>query len=89
MDDQVSFTSDEVENQPSTSDSLLTFSPSKTDSSRSKVVGGQRMLGRALAVPFDYAELYRDPEAARRGDFDPDELLAKSTCASNGGEDES
>lgn len=68
---------------------LVSFQRSGSEPQRAKVWSGQRLLGRGLAVPFDYAELYRDPEAARRGEFDPDELLAKSTCASNGGEDES
>ena len=67
---------------------LISFQRSESEQERTKVWSGQRLLGRALAVPFDYAELYRDPEAARRGEFDPDELLAKSTCATNGGEDE-
>lgn len=71
------------------SSGLVSFQTSKNEPARNRVVLGQRMLGRALAVPFNYAELYRDPDAARRGEFDPDELLAKSTCASNGGEDES
>ncbi|TBE31663.1 hypothetical protein U8P71_04820 [Rhizobium ruizarguesonis] len=71
------------------SDTLVSFEVSESEPARDRVVLGQRMLGRALAVPFNYAELYRDPDAARRGEFDPDELLAKSTCASNGGEDES
>lgn len=71
------------------SNSLVSFQTTESEPARDRVVLGQRMLGRALAVPFNYAELYRDPDAARRGEFDPDELLAKSTCASNGGEDES
>lgn len=71
------------------SSDLVSFEASDRKQSAVGVVLGQRMLGRALAVPFNYAELYRDPDAARRGEFDPDELLAKSTCASNGGEDES
>lgn len=50
---------------------------------------GSRLLGRALAVPFAYADLYRNPDAARRGEFDPYELLAGTTCAANGGEDDS
>lgn len=74
---------------PASSSSLVSFQASDSAQSGARVVLGQRMLGRALAVPFNYAELYRDPDAARRGEFDPDELLAKSTCASNGGEDES
>lgn len=68
---------------------FVSFQPSVSEPERKKAWSGQRLLGRALAVPFNYAELYRDPEAARRGEFDPDELLAKSTCAGNGGEDES
>lgn len=74
---------------PASSSGLVSFQAPDSAQSGSRVVLGQRMLGRALAVPFNYAELYRDPDAARRGEFDPDELLAKSTCASNGGEDES
>ncbi|SIT56167.1 hypothetical protein BQ8794_260023 [Mesorhizobium prunaredense] len=74
---------------PASSSRLVSFQASDSAQSEARVVLGQRMLGRALAVPFNYAELYRDPDAARRGEFDPDELLAKSTCASNGGEDES
>ena len=74
---------------PIPSNDLVSFQASENDPARNRVVLGQRMLGRALAVPFNYAELYRDPDAARRGEFDPDELLAKSTCAGNGGEDES
>jgi hypothetical protein len=68
---------------------LVSFQQIASQPDREKVWSGQRLLQRALAVPFDYAELYRNPEAARRGEFDPEELLAKSTCASNGGEDES
>jgi hypothetical protein len=68
---------------------MVHFQACASEPESKKVSLGQRLLGRGLAVPFNYAELYRDPEAARRGEFDPDELLAKSTCASNGGEDES
>ena len=67
---------------------LVSFQRSASEPERMKVWSGQRLLGRALAVPFNYAELYRNPEAARRGEFDPNELLAKTTCAANGGEDE-
>jgi hypothetical protein len=64
------------------------FESVTSESSRMKVWSGQRLLGRALAVPFEYADLYRNPAAARRGEFDPYELLAKTTCAANGGEDD-
>jgi hypothetical protein len=72
-----------VETASVASDGLVSFDRSASEPERNKVWLGQRLLGRALAVPFNYAELYRDPEAARRGEFDPDELLAKTTCASN------
>jgi hypothetical protein len=65
------------------------FRPETGEPHRMKTWSGQRLLGRALAIPFDYAELFHDPEAARRGEFDPFELLAKTTCATNGGEDDS
>lgn len=55
----------------------------------SKVWTGQRILGRILSVPIDYAELYSDPEAAKRGEVKLDELALATTCATNGGEDES
>ena len=66
----------------------IAFRSDREKSSRTTVWSGQRLLGRALAVPFDYAELYNDPEAARRGEYDPSELFAKTTCAVNGGEDD-
>jgi hypothetical protein len=74
---------------PVATKSLVSFQSSASEPERKKVWSGQRLLGRTLAVPFNYAELYRNPEAARRGEFDPTELLAKTTCAGNGGEDES
>jgi hypothetical protein len=55
----------------------------------SKVWIGQRILGRVLAVPLDYAELYADPDAARRGEVKLDELALGTTCATNGNEDAS
>ena len=64
------------------------FRSTDSQSSRMKVWSGQRLLSRALAVPFDYADLYANPEAARRGEFDPEELFAATTCKNNGGEDD-
>jgi len=51
-----------------------------------KTWNGQRLLGRVLAVPVDYAELYADPQSARRGERIY-ELAMASTCAINGNED--
>lgn len=51
-----------------------------------KVWNGQRLLGRVLAVPVDYAELYADPQSARRGEKIY-ELSMATTCAVNGNED--
>jgi len=53
-----------------------------------KVWNGQRLLGRVLAVPVDHAELYADPQAARRGEKIY-ELSLGTTCAVNGNEDAS
>jgi hypothetical protein len=51
-----------------------------------KTWNGQRLLGRILAVPVDYAELYADPQSGRRGAMIY-ELSLASTCAVNGNED--
>jgi hypothetical protein len=57
-----------------------------TVSTVANVWNGQRLLGRVLAVPVDYAELYADPQSTRRGEKIY-ELSLATTCAINGNED--